>query len=153
MQVWTGRLTRMEMNRHPGPPPLTPASCGHSGRVSTSGRRADAEGGVARCQRSARRTQVQPAASKVTGVVGGRSGERAEPQAQAHTASLGSRGTAVDPELWEPANAPGADEDPPCWLSAAVVRLPRTRRRNEHLFRHGLSSVLLSIAGPCFPKS
>ena len=32
MQVWTGQLTRMEMNRHPGPPPLTLASCNQAGR-------------------------------------------------------------------------------------------------------------------------
>lgn len=160
MQVWTGQLARMAMNRHPGPPPLIPASCNHGGQVSTSGRRADAEGGAARCQRSARssrcnpsQTWVQPAASKVTRVMGGRSREEAEPQAQAHTNSLGSTGTTVDPELWECPSAPGADEQPPCWLSAALVGRPHTRRRNEHPFRRSLSCVLLSIARPCFPKS
>ena len=110
--MWTGRLTRMEMNRHPGPPPLTPASCNHGGQVSTSGRRADAEGGVARCQRSARRgrcntsrTRVQPAASKVTGVMEGRSGVRG-----------GTAGAGAHRQPWEHRRCrrPGALGAPKC---------------------------------------
>ena len=94
------------------------------GQVSTSGRRADAEGGAARRQRSARsgrcnpsQTWVQPATSKVTGVMGARSGEGTEAQAQAHTASLGSTGTTVGRELWECRVLPGRTSSPRagCW--------------------------------------
>ena len=110
-----------------------PASCNHGGQVSTSGRRADAEGGVARCQRSARRgrcntsrTRVQPAASKVSGVMEGRSGERG-----------GTAGAGTHSQPWEHGRCrrPGALGAPECSQSrqkAPVLVVGSSGEASQH---------------------